>query len=149
VRAGSGVETVSTPNGGDEGPVGGDKGGVSGHELSDPRGQARNHSNKGRAVAVVAATVRLPKRCHVEEAEPTPEGLGIRRRAPGPAVICEEHRHRHGGLLYWEGPPLFPALEHIRLRYRHLFTSQTDTMVQFLFIHSFITFYSPWGPHRP
>jgi hypothetical protein len=25
-----------------------------------------------------------------------------------------------------------PALEHVRLRYRHLFTSRTDTMVQFL-----------------
>jgi hypothetical protein len=25
-----------------------------------------------------------------------------------------------------------PALEHIRFRYRHLFTSRTDTMVQFL-----------------
>ncbi len=25
-----------------------------------------------------------------------------------------------------------PALDHIRLRYRHLFTSRTDTMVQFL-----------------
>ncbi len=96
VRAGSGVETVSPPNGGDEGPVGGDKGGVSGHELSDPTDQARNHSDKGRAVAVVAAAVCPPKRCHAEEAEPNPEGLCIRRRVPGPAVIGEEHRHRHG-----------------------------------------------------
>jgi hypothetical protein len=45
---------------------------------------------------VVAAAVRLPKRRHAEEAEPNLEGLGIRRRAPGPAVIVEEHRHRHG-----------------------------------------------------
>jgi hypothetical protein len=96
VRAGSGVETVSPPNSGDEGPVGGDKGGVSGHELPDPRDQARSHSDKGRAVAVVAAAVRLPKGCHAEEAEPNPEGLGIRRRAPGLAVIGEEHRHQHG-----------------------------------------------------
>ncbi len=84
------------PNGGKEGPVWGDKGGVSGHELPEPRDQARNHSDKGRAVAVVAAAVRLPKRGYAEEAEPSPEGLGIRRRAPGPAVIGKEHRHRHG-----------------------------------------------------
>jgi hypothetical protein len=33
-----------------------------------------------------------------------------------------------------ERHPVFtcPALEHIRLRYRHLFTSRTDTMAQFL-----------------
>ncbi len=77
----------TSPNGGDEGPVGGDKGGVSGHELPDSRDQARNHSDKGRAVAVVAAAVRLPKRRHAEDAEPNPEGLGIRRPAPLPAVI--------------------------------------------------------------
>jgi hypothetical protein len=74
-------------NGGDEGPVWGDKGGVPGHELSDPRDQARNHSGKGGVVAVVAATNRLPNCRQAEEAEPNPEGLSSRRRAPGPALI--------------------------------------------------------------
>jgi hypothetical protein len=83
-------------NGGNEGPVGGDEGGVTGHELPDPSDQTRNHSDKGRAVAVVAAAVRLPKRRHAEEAGPNPEGLGIRRWAPGQAVTGLEHHHQHG-----------------------------------------------------
>jgi len=74
-------------NGGDEGPVGGDKGGVPGHKLPDPRDQACNHSDEGCAIAVVAAAVCLPERRHAEEAEPNPEGLSVRRGAPGPAVI--------------------------------------------------------------
>jgi len=52
-----------SPNGGDEGPVWGDKGGVPGHGLPNPRDQARNHSDKGHSVAVVAAAVSLYFRC--------------------------------------------------------------------------------------
>jgi hypothetical protein len=56
-------------------------------------------------VPVLAAAVCLPGRRHAEEAEPNPEGLGVRCRAPGPAVIGEEHGHGRGKAVTRHGLP--------------------------------------------
>ncbi len=53
----------------------------------------------------MAAAVRLPKRRHAEETEPNPEGLGIRRWAPGQAPPGPARRQGRSGDHRRGAPP--------------------------------------------